>query len=170
MDRVCEVGDWPRNGEMKKGVLRGNRADSGASQPVTMKSPSPSYRPGMILTLAALLAAVPAFVRADEPAPEARHEKVKEGAQRIADELGMTADQRAKWKSYAEQERAELDALKADTTVAKEARRAKAGEIRKKYRDLQRAVLTPEQRAKDDQMREHMEKHRAEHGEKPADK
>jgi len=124
----------------------------------------------MILTLAALLAAVPTIIRADEPSPEARHEKVKEGGQRMADELGMTADQREKWKSYAEQERAELDALKADTAVAKEARRAKAGEIHKKYRDLRQAVLTPEQRVKADQMRERMEKHRAEHGEKPADK
>ena len=135
-----------------------------------MKRPSPSYRSGTILALAALLAAVPTFVRADEPPPEARREKMKEGAQRMADELGMTADQREKWKSYAEQERAELDALKADTAVAKEARRAKAGEIHKKYRDLRQAVLTPEQRVKADQMRERMEKHRAEHGEKPADK
>ena len=64
-----------------------------------MKRPSPSYHPGMILTLAALLAAVPTIVRADEPSPEARHEKVKEGGQRMAEELGMTADQREKWKS-----------------------------------------------------------------------
>ena len=135
-----------------------------------MKRPSSSYRPGMILALAAVLAAVPTFVRADEPAPEDRRERMKEGGRRMADELGMSADQREKWKSYAEQERAELDALKADTAVAKEARRAKAGEIHKKYRDLRQAVLTPEQRVKADQMRERMEKHRAEHGEKPADK
>jgi len=135
-----------------------------------MKRSSPSYRPGVILALAALLAAVPTLVRADEAPPEARREKMKEGAQRMADELGLTPDQREKWKSYVEQERAELEALKADTAVAKEARRAKAGEIRQKYRDLRQAVLTPEQRTKSDQMRERMEKQRAEHGEKPADK
>ena len=132
-----------------------------------MKRPALSYHPVLILACAALWAAVPAFVRADEPPPEARHEKMKEG---MADELGLTADQREKWKSYTEQERAELDALKADTAVAKEARRAKAGEIHKKYRDLRQAVLTPEQRAKADQMRERMEKQHPEHGEKPADK
>ena len=135
-----------------------------------MKRSSPGYRPGVILALAALLAAVPTLVRADEAPAEARREKMKEGAQRMADELGLTPDQREKWKSYVEQERAELEALKADTAVAKEARRAKAGEIRQKYRDLRQAVLTPEQRTKSDQMRERMEKHRAEHGEKPADK
>src|SRR5688572_29560758 len=135
-----------------------------------MKHRSPSYRPGMILALAALLAAVPTFVRADAPPPEARREKMKEGAQRMADELGLTPDQREKWKSYAEQERAELETLKAYAAVAKEERRAKAGEIRKKYRDLRQAVLTPEQRLKSDQMRERMEKRRGEHGDKSADK
>jgi Spy/CpxP family protein refolding chaperone len=135
-----------------------------------MKRLSPSYRPGVVLTLAALLAAVPSIVRADEAAPEARRERMQEGAQRMADELGLTADQREKWKSYTAQERAELAALKADTTVAKESRRAKAGEIHQKFRDLRQGVLTPEQRVKADQMRERMEKYRGEHVGKPADK
>ena len=135
-----------------------------------MKRSSSHYGPGAILALAALLAAVPTIVRADEAAPEARRERGPEGAQRIADELGLTADQREKWKSYNEQERAELAALKADPAVTKESRRAKAGEIHKKYRDLRQGVLTPEQRVKADQMRARMEKHRGEHGDKPADK
>jgi Spy/CpxP family protein refolding chaperone len=124
----------------------------------------------MILTFAALLAAVPTLVRADAPPSEARRERMQEGAKRMADELGLTEDQRTKWKSYAEQERAELEALKADTSVAKEARKAKAGDIHKKYRDLRQAVLTPEQRIKADQMRDKMEKRRGEHGDKSADK
>lgn len=134
-----------------------------------MKTPSRSFHPGKILALAAVLAAVPHLVRADTPPPEARRERMQEGAQRMADELGLNEDQRAKWKSYAEQERTELEALKADTTVAKEARRAKAGEIHKKYRDLRQAVLTPEQRTKANQMRDKIEKRRGERGEKSAD-
>ena len=135
-----------------------------------MKTRSRSYHPGMILTFAALLAAVPTLVRAETPPPEARRERMQEGAKRMADELGLTEDQRTKWKSYAEQERAELEALKADTSVAKEARKAKAGDIHKKYRDLRQALLTPEQRIKADQMRDKMDKRRGEHGEKSADK
>jgi len=134
-----------------------------------MKTRSRSYHPGLIFTFAALLAAVPSLVRADTPPPEARRERMQEGAQRMADELGLTEDQRAKWKSYADQERAELEALKADTSAAKETRRAKAGEIRQKYRELRQAVLTSEQRAKADQMRDRMEKRRTDHGKKSAD-
>src|SRR6478736_2448129 len=132
-----------------------------------MKRFTRSYHPGMILTFAALLAALPTLSRAAEPAPEGRREKVQAGADRMAEELGLTADQRAKLKPLFEQERAELEALRADTTIAKEDRRAKAGVIHKKYRELREAILTPEQRAKAAKMRENFGKHHGDNADKP---
>ena len=132
-----------------------------------MKRPTRSYHPGMIVTFAALLAALPTLgLAADESAPASRREKMQEGADRLADELGLTADQRAKMKPLFEQERAEIDALRADTSIAREDRRAKAGAIHKKYRELRDALLTPEQKAKADKMRADMGKHR-DGGDKP---
>lgn len=133
-----------------------------------MKRPTRRYHPGLILSFAALLAALPAISRADAAAPASRREKMQEGADRLADELGLSDDQRAKMKPLFEQERAEIDALRAAPSVAKEDRRAKAGAIHKKYRDLRDALLTPEQKAKADKLREHAGKRRD--GEKPADK
>jgi len=133
-----------------------------------MKSSPRRYHPGLILSFAALLAALPAISRADESAPSSRREKMQAEANRLADELGLSEEQRAKLKPLFEQERVELDALRADTTVAKEDRRAKAGVIHKKYRELRDAILTPEQKAKSDKMRENFGKRRD--GEKPADK
>jgi Spy/CpxP family protein refolding chaperone len=133
-----------------------------------MKSPTRRYHPGLILSFAALLAALPAISRADDSAPSSRREKRQDTVERLADELGLSDDQRAKLKSLGDQERVELDALRADASVAKEDRRAKAGVIHQKYRALRDAILTPEQKAKADKMRENFGKRRD--GEKPADK
>jgi Spy/CpxP family protein refolding chaperone len=135
-----------------------------------MKRISRPYHPGLILTFAALLAALPTLGVAEEAAPSSRREKMREGADRMADELGLTDEQRAKMKPLMEQERTELEALRADTSLTKEARRAKAGEVHRKYRELRDAILTPEQRAKADKMRDNFGKRRGEQGDKPADK
>jgi len=124
----------------------------------------------LILTFAALLAALPTLSLADETAPSGRREKMQAGADRMAEELGLSDDQRAKLKPLFEQERAELEVLRADTSLTKEERRAKAGVIHRKYREQREAILTPEQRAKADKMRENFAKRRGEPGGKPADK
>ena len=88
-----------------------------------------------------------------------RRERLQQGADRMADELGLSDTQRTQIQELARQERAELDALR-DTALAKEDRKAKAHEIREKYRAQRQAVLTPEQRTKADKMRGKFEKHR----------
>ena len=138
-----------------------------------MKTPNRRYHPGLILSFAALLAALPSMSRADEAAPppppsEHRRERGPD-LERIAADLGLTDDQKAKWKGLMDQERGEMEALRADTSVAKEDKRAKGGEIRKKYRDLRNAVLTPEQLAKQKELMEKRRAEHAEHGDKPAD-
>lgn len=99
---------------------------------------------------------------AGEPAAPGgeRRERLQQGADRMADELGLNETQRARIKELAQQEKAELDALRDNTAVAKEDRRAKAMEIREKYRAQRHAVLTPEQQAKAEKMRGKFEKHR----------
>jgi Spy/CpxP family protein refolding chaperone len=109
------------------------------------------------------LAALPALRAEDAPAqppadkPEQRHERGP-GAmmERAAKELGLTDDQQAKWKDIGAQEKTAMDALKADTTVAKEDKRAKMREINKSFADQRRAILTADQAAKFDEMRAKM--------------
>ncbi|MFZ5497107.1 MAG: Spy/CpxP family protein refolding chaperone [Verrucomicrobiota bacterium] len=108
---------------------------------------------------AILIATAPVLRAGDETRPEGapsgeRRERLQQGADRMAEELGLSDEQKAKMKEIGEQERAALEALKADTSLAKEVRRAKAQEIREKYRAQRHAVLTPEQQAKAEKMRE----------------
>jgi Spy/CpxP family protein refolding chaperone len=126
------------------------------------------YHPGLILTFAALLAALPTLGIAESTAPSARREKMRANGDRLADGLNLTDDQRAKMKSLFEQERAELEALKNDASLSEEDRRSRAGAVHRKYRDLRDALLTPEQRAKADAMRDHAVKRRGESGDKSA--
>jgi Spy/CpxP family protein refolding chaperone len=140
-----------------------------------MTIPTRRYRPTLAFAIATLLASLPAAYAAEDstPAPETRKERIKEGADRMADKLGLTDDQRAKIKALNQQEKAELDTLRADKALAKEDRHAKAEAVRAKYREQRQALMTPEQRAKADKMHERMKERRERHGdrdEKPGDK
>jgi Spy/CpxP family protein refolding chaperone len=115
----------------------------------------------LAVALGAIFLSLPAAGVAGEPAPGGeRRERLQQGADRMADELGLNETQRAKIKELAQQEKAELDALRDNAAVAKEDRKAKAHEIREKYRAQRHAVLTPEQQAKAEKMRGKFEKHR----------
>ena len=126
--------------------------------------------------LALALATVPAL-RADDTAPAAdkagQKPKRDPGAmmEHAAKELGLNADQEAKWKDIGQQEKTALDALKNDTSVAKEDKRGKMREINKTFADQRRAVLTADQATKFDEMRAKMRERgpRPPKGEKPDD-
>ena len=137
-----------------------------------MNTPTKRYHPSLIFAIGALLAALPATYAEETPAPagETRREKMEKGGERMADALGLSDDQRAKFKVINEQERAELKTLRSDTTLSEDARRAKAGEVHKKYKDQRDALLTPEQKVKADKMHERMEKRRDKDGDKPVAK
>lgn len=126
-----------------------------------MNTPTKRYHPSLTFAIGMMLASLPAaFAEAEAapPSPEARRERMEKAGDRLAEELGLSDDQKTKWKAIGAQEKSELDALRKDTTLAKEDRRAKAGEIRKKYKAQRDALLTPEQKAKADKFRERMEK------------
>jgi Spy/CpxP family protein refolding chaperone len=128
--------------------------------------------PKHLLSLAGLLClAVPFLRAADEPAAPApgeppKHERREHGPggpggpgammDRAAKELDLTADQQAKWKEIGQQERAALEPLRADTSLSKDDKRAKAMEINKGFADQRRALLTPEQQVKFDDLRAKM--------------
>jgi len=124
------------------------------------------------LFLALTIAIVPALRAEDAPAgkPEQKHERGP-GArmERAVKELGLNADQEAKWKAIGQQEKAALDALRDDTSVAKEAKRGKMREINKGFADQRRALLTADQAAKFDEMRAKMrERGPRDGGDRPA--
>jgi periplasmic protein CpxP/Spy len=115
----------------------------------------------LCLVLAAPFASLPVLRAADAPPPPPageRHERMKEGADRMAEALGLNEEQKTKMKALFQQEKAELDALRTSAGDNKEGARAQAQEIRKKYREQRLAVMTPEQRAKAEEMQGKMEK------------
>jgi Spy/CpxP family protein refolding chaperone len=127
--------------------------------------------PKLILALAGLLLlAVPALRAADEavapPAGEkgARRERGPGGPgggpgamwDRAAKELSLTADQEAKWKEIGQQERAATKPIMDDQSLSREDRRAKMMEANKPFADQRRAVLTPDQATKFDELRAKM--------------
>lgn len=112
----------------------------------------------LAVALGAVFLSLPATA-GENPGGE-RRERLQQGADRMADELGLSDTQRTQIQELARQEKSELEALRADAALAKEDRKSKAHEIREKYRAQRQAVLTPEQRTKADKMRGKFEKHR----------
>jgi Spy/CpxP family protein refolding chaperone len=129
--------------------------------------------PKHLLSIAGLLLlAVPFLQAADEPAgappaDQPKRERRERGPggpggpggammERAAQELGLTAEQEAKWKEIGQQERTAMQALRADTSLSQEDRRAKAMESNKTFAGQRRAVLTAEQQQKFDDLRAKM--------------
>jgi Spy/CpxP family protein refolding chaperone len=118
----------------------------------------------LVLLLGSTLLVLPALRAEDPPAggpgggpPEGRREMRREKmGDRMAQELGLSDDQKAKMKEIDQQEKTELDALRDSATGAKEDRRAQAQAIRKSYMEKRQAIMTPEQREKAKAMREKM--------------
>jgi Spy/CpxP family protein refolding chaperone len=71
----------------------------------------------------------------------------------MSEQLGLSADQKTKVQAILESERQSIEALRADTGLNQEARRAKMQEIRQSFAGKIREVLTPEQQAKMGEMR-----------------
>ena len=121
----------------------------------------------LILTLA--IAAVPALRAEDAPAGKPEHKRERgPGAmmERAVKQLGLNADQEAKWKAIGEQEKTALQALRDDTSVDKKDKRAQAQEINQGFADQRRAVLNADQATKFDDQRAKMRERREQGGER----
>ena len=103
---------------------------------------------------------VPAAPAAPADAP--RHERgdrMQKMRQHMIKELGLTAEQQTKWSDIDRQQKAAMD------QVAPGDRRAKGREIMQQSDAQRRAVLTPEQQTKFDELRAKQKQHRKNQGE-----
>ena len=123
------------------------------------------------LGLAMLVAGISVAAAADSlpppaaPAPAGPQDDFRA---RIADKLGLSAEQQKKLAELRGKQRAELDALKADQSLAPDTRREKAMAVYENYRTQMKAVLTPEQQEKMAAFREKMGERMAQRGHGPA--
>ncbi len=127
----------------------------------------------LLLSLGAALALAPTIraqdQKPDAPSPE-RREKMRDRAEQMATELGLSDDQKAKFKDLFKQERDQMKAVHDDTTLSQDQKRDKGQEIRKNFEAQRRALMTPEQQKKADDMRAKMKEHRAAHDGPPPEK
>lgn len=84
-----------------------------------------------------------------------KHAEAKERGQRLAEELGLNAEQKEKLKPILKEEREKIQGLK---DLPQDQRREKAKEIRKGITEKVKPILTPEQFEKWEKLRE---QHRA---------
>jgi periplasmic protein CpxP/Spy len=126
-----------------------------------------------ILTILVLLIAGLTFAQNSQESqapPSGRHagmhhnhngESAEQHLQMLSEKLNLTDDQKAKLKPILEDEMQQMKAVREDSSLSQEQRRAKMKSIHESLHEQINAVLTPEQQAKFKQMRqEQMEKHK----------
>lgn len=74
----------------------------------------------------------------------------------LTEKLSLTEAQQAQLKPILAEQKKEMDAVRADTSLEKDAKWAKAAEILKAYQPKIRAILTPDQQKKFDEMKDEM--------------
>ena len=74
----------------------------------------------------------------------------------LTEKLDLTPDQQAKIKPILEEQKKEMDAIRGDSSLEKDAKWAKGAEVMKTYQPKIRALLTPEQQKKYDELKEEM--------------
>jgi Spy/CpxP family protein refolding chaperone len=87
---------------------------------------------------------------AGTPAPHAHP-----NFERVAQELGLTDDQKTKFKAVLADQQTQLRSLRADSSLAPEDKRAKAKEIRAATQSKLKEILTPDQLAKWQKLTQH---------------
>jgi Spy/CpxP family protein refolding chaperone len=112
----------------------------------------------LLLLSLAFMASFASMAAAAEPAKDsaehaAKAEKVLRGNDKIAEELGLSDEQKAKFKAIKKEENAALKVVSEDKSLERAAKIAKNKEIREAHRAQVRALLTPEQQAKFDAMK-----------------
>ncbi len=124
-----------------------------------------------ILTILVLLAAGLTFAQTSQepqaPTPN-KHagmhhngESADQHLQMLSEKLNLTDDQKAKLRPILQDQMQQMKAVRDDSSLSQEQKRAKMKSIHESSHDQVNAVLTPEQQAKFEQMRkEQMQKHK----------
>ena len=124
-----------------------------------------------ILTILVLLAASLTFAQTSQesqaPTPDTHAgmhhngESADQHLQMLTEKLNLTDDQKAKLKPILQDQMQQMKAVREDSSLSQEQKRAKMKSIHESLHDQINAVLTSEQQAKFKQMRqEQMEKHK----------
>ncbi|MFT3783100.1 MAG: hypothetical protein QM790_13915 [Nibricoccus sp.] len=96
------------------------------------------------------------------PPPPGEHGGQHKGGPRMdgmkfyTENLDLTQAQQDQLKPIVEARRKELEAIRDDKSLERDAKFAKAGEVFKSYRPKIRALLTPEQQKKFDELKDEM--------------
>ena len=88
----------------------------------------------------------------------------KERGEKFAEKLNLTPEQKADLKSIRENEKQQAQAIKNDSSLTPDQKKAKFKELRKSSHEQMMAKLTPDQQAKFKEMRKERRGHR--HGRK----
>ena len=123
-----------------------------------------------ILTIIVFLAAGLAFAQPSQesqtPTPDKHpglhhEESADQHLQMLSEKLNLTDDQKAKLRPILQDQMLQMKAVREDSSLSEEQKRAKMKSIHESSHDQINAVLTPEQQAKFEQMRkEQMQKHK----------
>lgn len=89
----------------------------------------------------------------------------KERGEKFAEKLNLTPEQKADLKSIRENEKQQAQAIKNDSSLTPDQKKAKFKELRKSSHEQMMAKLTPDQQAKFKEMRKEHRGHRG-HGRK----
>ena len=73
--------------------------------------------------------------------------------QRDNNRLGLSEEQRSQVATLEQQQRTEMQAVRDNTSLSKEERKAQMDQIRSKYAAQREALLTPEQKAKSEELK-----------------
>lgn len=88
----------------------------------------------------------------------------KERHEKMAKELGLTADQKTQMKALQQDQRKQMQAIKNDSSLSTEQKQAKFKEMHKAGMEKRDALLTPEQREKMQHLRAEHEENEAKEG------
>jgi len=92
-----------------------------------------------------------------KPSKSERKAMRKERKEKMAKELGLTADQKKQLKALRQDQKKQIDAVRSDSSLSQEQKATKLKEIHKAGMEKRDAVLTPEQREKMQHLRDENE-------------
>jgi Spy/CpxP family protein refolding chaperone len=118
----------------------------------------------IMLPIAALAQTSTLGTAADNSASAATQAPDKERGEKFAEKLNLTPEQKADLKRIRDNEKQQAQAIKNDSSLTPDQKKAKFQDLRKSSREQMMAKLTPDQQAKFKEMRKEHRGHR--HGRK----
>jgi protein CpxP len=115
---------------------------AGVSAPALLAQPPSDQPPGP----------PPAGERGERPGPGMRGDRLKQ----LAEALGLTEEQKTQLKPILAEEAAALKAIWEDKAIERDARREKVKAVRDSFAPKIDAILTPEQKAKHEELKKQM--------------